>query len=452
MPNKITTLPQVKDIANAAINRVKDKSMVQADPPDADGFSQLYKMVNGQRVDIDPKTSSGGTSPYIYMTVNDYLSITPEVDVLYWVISGKGKHGVYKNSELVEGENVAVTTHIYGAQWDGTSSTTWTRTDDAASFGDAVPYMSGASNYGSPFDNLMPWAGMVKEERTGGTMVAIPKFWYKLTQDGDSIKIQIADGEVEGFHVSPAHMDRGDGKGERDVVYIGRYHCASDYKSKAGVKPVTSITRSSARTSIHKLGSTIWQSDFATRFTLWMLYIVEVCDWNSQTKIGYGCGNNSATVNMGYTDSMPYHTGTTLSSRTAYGCSTQYRNIEGLWDNVLDWCDGVYYNSNGMNLILNPANFSDSSNGISVGTPTNGYPSKFSVKNVSGTYEMFIPSESKGSQTAVSCDYWNFGSSNPCLYVGGYYYQDLNCGLFFVSRYGVSSTSAGIGCRPLELP
>lgn len=58
MPNKITTLPQVKDIANAAINRVKDKSMVQADAADTDGKSQLYKMVNGQRVNIDPRTSS----------------------------------------------------------------------------------------------------------------------------------------------------------------------------------------------------------------------------------------------------------------------------------------------------------------------------------------------------------------------------------------------------------
>lgn len=61
MPNKITTLPQVKDIANAAINKVKGKSLVQADSPDADGFSQLYKMVNGQRVDIDPKTSGGSS-------------------------------------------------------------------------------------------------------------------------------------------------------------------------------------------------------------------------------------------------------------------------------------------------------------------------------------------------------------------------------------------------------
>ena len=41
MPNKITTLPQVKDIANAAINRVKDKSLVQADAAGTDGKSQL---------------------------------------------------------------------------------------------------------------------------------------------------------------------------------------------------------------------------------------------------------------------------------------------------------------------------------------------------------------------------------------------------------------------------
>ena len=426
-----------------------NNAMVRADSPDADGLSQLYKTVNGQRMDIDPKTS-GGSTPYIYMTVDEYLEITPEADKLYWVINDEGKHGVYKNSGLVEGEHITIP--VYGAVWDGTSTTSWTRTDRAANFSDPVPYISGASNYGSPFDNLMPWSGMVKEERTGGTMVAIPKFWYKLTQNGDSIKIQIANEEVDGFHVSPAHMDRGDGKGERDVVYIGRYHCASDYKSKTGVKPIANITRSAARTSIHNLGSNIWQSDFATRFTLWMLYIVEMCDWNSQTKIGYGCGNDSATENMGYTDSMPYHTGTTLSSRTAYGCSTQYRNIEGLWDNVLDWCDGAYNSSNGLNLILNPANFSDSANGISVGTPTSGYPSKFSVKNVSGTYQMFIPSESSGSQTTVSCDIWYFDSSYPCLSAGGGYYRNLSYGLFFVHGSGVSSAYAYIGCRLLELP
>lgn len=340
--------------------------------------------------------------------------------------------------------------HIYGASWDGTSTTRWSRTDEAAEFTDPVPYVAGASSYGSPFDNLQPWAGMVKSERTGGTMVSIPKFWYKLTQNGRGMSIQIADRAVEGYSVSPAHMDRGDGHGERDVVYIGRYHCNSSYKSGTG-SPKANITRSSARSGIHNLGSTIWQSDFAMRFTIWLLYIVEFCDWNSQNAIGYGCGNNSSTQSMGYTDSMPYHTGTTQSRRATYGCGTQYRNIEGLWDNCFDWCDGCYNDGNGLNIVLNPSKFSDSSNGTAVGTPSNGYPSAFTVKTT-GEYPLFIPTAANGSTETYSCDGWSFSSSNPCLYVGGNYGQYASYGLFFVSCFSASNASGYLGCRLQELP
>ena len=41
----------------------------------------------------------------------------------------------------------------------------------------------------------MFWAallGMVKSSRTGGVMVAIPKFWYKLTKNGNGLKIQMS--------------------------------------------------------------------------------------------------------------------------------------------------------------------------------------------------------------------------------------------------------------------
>ena len=341
-------------------------------------------------------------------------------------------------------------THIYGASWDGTSTTKWSRTDEAADFTDPVPYVAGASSYGSPFDNLQPWAGMVKSERTGGTMVSIPKFWYKLTQNGRGMSIQIADRAVEGYSVSPAHMDRGDGHGERDVVYIGRYHCNGTYKSGTG-SPRANMTRSSARSGIHNLGSTIWQSDFAMRFTLWLLYIVEFADWNSQAKIGYGCGNNSSPQSMGYTDSMPYHTGTTQSSRTAYGYGTQYRNIEGLWDNVLDWCDGCYNNGDGLNIILNPANFSDSSGGTAVGVPSNGYPSAFTVKTTGG-FPLFIPTAANGDSETYSCDYWSFSSSYPCLCVGGYYSHYSYYGLFCVYYSSASYYDGSIGCRLQELP
>ena len=339
--------------------------------------------------------------------------------------------------------------HIYGASWDGTSTTKWSRTDEAAEFTDPVPYVAGASSYGSPFDNLQPWAGMVKSERTGGTMVAIPKFWYLLEQSGSGMSIKIADRKVAGYSVSPAHMDRGDGHGERDVVYIGRYHCNSSYKSGTG-SPRVNMTRSSARANIHSIGSAIWQCDFAMRFTLWMLYIVEFADWNSQAKIGYGCSPSSSDFTMGYTDSMPYHTGTNQSSRATYG-GTQYRNIEGLWDNVWDWCDGCYNDGNGLNIVLNPSKFSDSSNGTAVGVPSNGWPSAFKVKT-NGGFPMFIPTSASGNDATYSCDCWYFDSSYPCLYVGGCYSHDSSYGLFYVDYSTASHYSGYIGCRLQELP
>lgn len=341
--------------------------------------------------------------------------------------------------------------HVYGVEWDGSSTTKWTRTDESALFTDPVPYVAGASAYGSPFDNLQPWVGMVKSTRTGGVMVAIPKFWYKLTKNGNGLKIQIADRETEGFSVSPAHMNRGDGKGERDVVYIGRYHCGSDFKSNTGQMPKLNTTRANFRTSIHALGSNIWQADFAIRFTLWLLYLVEFADWNTQKTIGKGCGNNSAPQNMGYTDSMPYHTGTTQSSRDTFGLGTQYRYLEGLWDNVLDWEDGCYNSGSGLMIILNPNSYSDSSGGVSVGTPSSGYPSAFTINNQAG-FPVFVPTAANGSDKGPVGDDWNFSASYPAVCVGGYYSQGGSYGLF-CRYYNTASYSGGdIGSRLHELP
>ena len=369
----------------------------------------------------------------------------------------EGKTFSSSNGILLTGTGAIIpNVHVYGAEWAGTSDPSWTRTDESANFSDPNPYYSGMSTTpSSPFDGLMPWAGMRRVSDTNaGELVEIPKFWYKCTCDGAKVKLQIADNYKLGFYTSPAHADRGDGIGERDYVYVGRYHChTSDYKSKTGGKPKASITRSTARSSIHNLGSNIWQMDFATRFTIWLLYIVEFADWNSQAKIGYGCGNNSSAENMGYTDSMTYHTGTTKSNRTTYGVGTQYRHIEGLWDNVCDWLDGCYYNGNGLNIIKNPSNFSDSTGGTAVGTPSFGYPSKFTAKDVAGTFPMFIPSEANGSDSTYSCDFWDFNSWwSPCLCAGGNYYQGQYLGLFYLHCVSSSNADATIGCRLMVLP
>ena len=182
--------------------------------------------------------------------------------------------------------------------------------------------------------------------------------------------------------------------------------------------------------------------------TIKLLYIVEFADWDSQKCIGYGCGNNSAAQGAGSSDSMPYHTGTMQSARTTYGVGTQYRHIEDLWGNVYDWVDGCYYNSSGLNLILNPANFSDSSGGTPVGVPSNGYPSALGVKTA-GPYPVFIPTAAAGSDNTCVPDDWSFDASSPCLRVGGGYSQSLSHGLFYVNGNTASSSNANIGSRLL---
>lgn len=343
---------------------------------------------------------------------------------------------------------------IYGVQWDGTAATTWSRTDAAETFVNPTPAVNNG-NGSSPFDAIMPWAGMVVEDdATAGKLVKIPKYWFKWTRSGNGMKLQISNGPEAGFHVSPAHADRGDGKGERDYVYVGRYHCNTSYKSQAGSQPAASMTRAAARSSIHNLGSTYWQYDFAMYWTIMMLYLVEYANWNSQATIGYGCSPSGSKFNMGATDNMVYHTGTSAASRTTYG-SVQYRHIEGLWDNVYDWCDGIRFSGSTVYCIANPASFSDTSGGTNVGTraTSSGWISGWTNPTADGFEYALYPNAVSGSETTYVCDYCNYSASGVVLRVGGYYGQSQDRGAFFLSGdYAASGAYSSIGCRLQKLP
>lgn len=349
---------------------------------------------------------------------------------------------------------------IYGISWDGSSTSAWTRTGAAADFTDPVPAVSNG-NGSSPFDDILPWSGMeIVDDATAGKLVKIPKYYYKWTKTGTAMTLQITNEPVDGFHVSPAHADRGDGSGERDYVYVGRYHCStSNYKSTTGVAPKVSITRSTARTAIKNLGSGIYQYDFAMYWTIMMLYLVEYADWNSQAKIGYGCaptGSTSAVRTQGYTDAMVYHTGTDQANRTTYG-GTQYRYIEGLWDNCYDWCDGIYFSTADVYIINNPANFSDTTGGTKVGerATTANCIKSFFVPSASGLEWALYPDEtiSDSNYETYVCDQCNYKASGVVLCVGGYYSQSQNRGAFYL--YGSSTATysyANIGARLQKLP
>ena len=345
---------------------------------------------------------------------------------------------------------------IFGAEWVGTSDPAWTRTDDSASFADPSPAVNNGTG-SSPFDDIYPWAGMqIVEDVDGGTLVEIPKFYYKWVRDGSKMKLQISNVQHDGFLCSPAHADRGDGVGERDFIYVGRYHCAdSTYKSTTGVAQQVSETRATFRRSIHNLGSNYWQWDYAILWTIRMLYLVEFAHWDSQDKIGYGCSASYSKANNGQTDSMMYHTGTTAVSRTKYGF-TQYRHIEGLWDNVYDWCDGIYFSSANVYCIKNPANFSDTANGTLVGTraTSNGTSSVWTNPSVSGFEYAIYPSAVVEDSTSLTyvCDYSYYHSSADVLFVGGCYTQYRRDGLFSMYGYDAASGTGTLGSRLMKLP
>ena len=57
----------------------------------------------------DNISGGGGSFPYIAMTVDEYLAITPQANKAYWVYNAGYEHGVYLNGNCVEGKDVAVT-------------------------------------------------------------------------------------------------------------------------------------------------------------------------------------------------------------------------------------------------------------------------------------------------------------------------------------------------------
>lgn len=369
-------------------------------------------------------------------------------------------------NETVVDRELVVESPIYGAEWDGSSSPTWARTDASALFVDPVPQMSdgngGWTVGSSPFDNIMPWSGMqIVEDAEAGTLVSIPKFYYKWThglgENGNGLRLEISPSPKEGFFTSPAHADRGDGNGERDVVYVGRYHCASGYKSQTGVNPLANQTRATFRSGIHALGTDIWQFDFAMYWTICMLYLVEFADWNSQAKIGGGCSDNNSVQAMGLTDGMTYHTGTTntVIGATKYG-HIQYRHIEDLWANVRDWCDGIYFSSTNVYGINNPSNFSDTANGTLIGTrsTSNGVPQTFNEPTISGYEYALYPATASGSDYTVrTCDEYYYYSDGVVLDVGGNFGKIQRNGLFcLLGGETASGMDSNIGSRLMKLP
>lgn len=339
---------------------------------------------------------------------------------------------------------------IYGAEWDGGESPVWSRTDDAASYPDPVPAVNNGTGW-SPFDEFMPWAGMHRStDENGNEVVSIPKFWYKWTRNGDAMKLQIADYAAEGFLVSPAHASRFDGDEERDIVYVSRYHCDANGKSVTNVKPGTGVNPSNAAA---KLKGDYKLIDYATYWTICMLYLVEFADWRSQLYIGYGCSPDGTQYLQGDTDDMRYHTGTSALSRKTYG-ATQYRHIEDLWGNVFDWLSNVRIANNYMEINRGP-HWQHTSVQVTC-SRTSGYIKSWSANPTTAGLEYAIVPNAVVSENTYVRDWFegtNRSDMSSMAYVafGARAAHEYKAGLFQL-KYLDGREYSNVGYRFVKLP
>lgn len=422
-----------------------------------------------------------------------------KVGIGNWQISlSKGRINATAATIIKHSQNINIdldVTYIYGVTRNGEDYVAGLiRTDDSYDFSEPIPFLNkagadGYSNYGSPFDKLYPWSEMKVVEKEWGKAVVIPKFWYKLSwakgspysiyyepgnkwTEWGGMKIQISNKPLDGFSISPAHRTL---YGSKSKVYVGRYKfsdpglSALNYCSWSGKKPTLQkradtyvIPEATDKTLKLHNASNI---DFATLFTIWLLYLVEYAHFDSQSKIGRGGGNskNGSAVlkENGYTDAMPYHTGTMKNSRTAQGASTQYRYIEGLWDNCKVWLDGIMYSSDNIMVLYPYAN----SQGWLVSidyTAKSGFPFDFEI--ITDPYPIFIPryaetSASGGRKSDDTYDKWNrsFPSEKVdyfnYLISGGSYSQLYSSyiGLFYIgSVVGNKTAQAMTGGRIVQ--
>lgn len=365
------------------------------------------------------------------------------------------------NNILVWSKPTPVQQNIYGVEWPdttGADTQVLIRTDDSANFADPDPYVADGNHPGSsPFDNCMPWSGIVKETIDDEVYVKIPKFWFKYTFSGHLTKLQIANYPAEGFTVSPAHMDKG--YGEQDYAYIGRYLSGTingtdrpSVHSRAGYVPYTA-SRSNARiwTTGDDVG--LFLFDYSALISIWMLYLVEFAHTDSQSKIGYGCRSGSAAYNTGVTDSMPYHTGTVGTSRTTFVNGVQYRYIEDLWGNQNCWVDGVrftYENSQSFMYIQDKfSDYNDTRNGYGCGntpSPSGGGYVRYITQPRAGDIPWAIRLDAAANATYYNQipDYqdmrWSSsGAGKTALSMGGAINKATSAGLFYLMNANPSN-------------
>lgn len=358
-----------------------------------------------------------------------------------WTVEASGDGGEASQEVIITENGQSESVELFFAKIYGisrnvvSSSPVWTRTDEAV--GMSATASVGSSAGASDFNDVMPWAGMVRETlTTGDIVVKIPKFYYQRYVENDVEHIRIANGEVDGFSLHPAFNHGGI---EKDFVCVGAYQTVSQnstHISKNGGFPVVNLTRDNARVQAKAKGSGWGVLDISTVSAVQMLILVEFATNDVQSAIGNGrsSGSNTAAISSGNCDSVPNLTGRTNHSNGEGG--VVYRGIENFWGNVWEWVDGVNCGTLYYYVCNDPSKYSDrNESGYEAlsyrydGNWSSSYITRIGIDEGNNTHIMLPTKATGGSGSTYYCD---VASSN-------------SGGLYVVARGGAMDLGNGVG-------
>lgn len=363
----------------------------------------------------------------------------------------------------------------FGARWYKTQSpTALTRLYDAVgkTFKPSVGTTAGASGFDNEpiykdiklcnVVNGKPTAyygdpGFSRNPSVGDVMVEIPRYYYKIEDNASYRDFIISDQPLEGFSVSPRHAPCDQYPSGFEKIYVSAYTLNSSYRSVSGNQSVVSITRATARAGCKGRGSGYYLYDFSTYWTIALLYLIEVADWNSQDAVGSGSTSGlSAQQDTGTTDGVTGHTGRATTYSTETQCCVKYRHMENLWGNIWSWCDGANFSDGTIYLCMNPSQYADD-------TAAN-YTALNYQKIQKDGYQKALGFDSRypwaqvctdatGADGTYISDYYYYNSGWRVLRLGGDWSYGRDAGLFyFYSNRTSSDAGTNIGCRLLVLP
>lgn len=266
-------------------------------------------------------------------------------------------------------------------------------------------------------------------------MVEIPKYYFKVVDNTTTRDFYITDKPTEGFHVSPRHQKFGTRTKDLDKIYVGAYMNNSSYRSISGATPLVSQTRATHRVGCANRGSGYSQYDYATLWTIAVLFLVEYANLDSQAALG-----------LGYVDSAtlksPCVSGTTDSILSPSGYSgvngqaaIKYRGIENLWGNLFTWCDGINSYDRDIYICLDPSKYIDdtSANYVALNyqkSSTSGYITNLGFDSRYPWAQ--LPTESQGDNYGPPIPDYTWNTTGwRVLRAHGFYLNDTVAGLLF---------------------